>query len=163
MSLVPPPFEVQRISFAEITRYWVEQNHFGDPQKVILEHVTHLGKHQSPYQNPRRISYGLFLERQTIGVTHLVQFNEKWVRYRTLNVLPQFRGQDLGWRLLCAAIQMDWPLPLTVFGWVRATHQRWALKKGFVAIEEDPTPFILAEGDQHRAFVRKFESAKDFL
>ncbi len=132
--------DVNRISFEEIKSYWVEVDHFGIPNKRIKDVVRRLGAHQSTLENPRRISYGLFDNGRMIGVTHLVEWSQQWLRYRTINVREQYRGRDLGWYLLRTAVNMDWQDWKTpdkyVFGWVKRDHLAWSLAHGFKPVDD---------------------------
>ena len=51
---------VRRISFDELKSYWIEVDHFRDPDKKIREVVRRLGPMESSIADPRRESYGLF-------------------------------------------------------------------------------------------------------
>lgn len=127
--------DVNRISFDQLKTYWVEVDHFGVPDKKFHEIVRTLGDCQSTITDPPRFSYGLFDAGELIGVTHLVQWDEEWLRYRTLNIRSAYRSRDLGWYLLKAAVAMDWkksvPAPNYVFGWVKRVHQSWSIAHGF--------------------------------
>lgn len=124
--------DVVHISFNDLKSYWVEVDHFKDPNKKIRELVRYLGPYKSEMTNPRRFSYGLFDGPDLVGVTHLVQWSDALVRYRTLNVRPSHRGRDLGSFLLISAIIMDWRAQdCDLFGWIRRDHQPWALAHGF--------------------------------
>ena len=92
--------EVTQISFDDLKSYWVEVDHFGVPDKIIREVVRRLGPYESLITDPRRASYGLFDGEHLVGVTHLMQWNDSWVRYRTVNIRRSHRGRDLGWFLL---------------------------------------------------------------
>jgi hypothetical protein len=127
--------DVNRISFDEIKSYWIEVDHFGNPNKKIREVVRRLGAHESTVEEPRRFSYGLFDSGRLIGVTHLVEWSNDWLRYRTINVRKSYRGRDLGWFLLCAALDMDWrdwkKPDKHLFGWVKRDHLAWSEAHGF--------------------------------
>ena len=128
--------DVARISFSDIKSYWIDVDHFKDPNKRIREVVRRLGPYKTEMLDPRRFSYGLFDEGVLVGVTHLVQWSESLVRYRTLNVLPSHRGGELGWFLLSSAINMDWKSPENdLFGWIRRDHQAWAGAHGFKPLD----------------------------
>ena len=123
---------VARISFDDLKSYWIEVDHFKDPNKKFREVVHRLGPYESELIDPRRFSYGLYDDAELVGVTHLVQWSEALVRYRTLNVRHSHRGGDLGWFLLKSAIGMDWNSPdQDLFGWIRRDHQAWARGHGF--------------------------------
>ena len=132
--------DVNRITFDDIKSYWIEVDHFGDPKKKIREVVRQLGAHETPLEDPRRFSYGLFDDGQLIGVTHLVEWSQHWLRYRTINVRKQYRGRDLGWFLLCSAVNMDWQDWKTpdkcVFGWVKRNHLAWSLAHDFKPVDD---------------------------
>ena len=127
--------DVKRISFDDLKSYWIEIDHFANPKKRIREVVRHLGAHESDIADPHRISYGLFDDGRLIGVTHLVEWSRTWVRYRTINVRPAYRGRDLGWFLLRSAVNLDWQEWKTpdkfVFGWVKRDHLAWSLAHDF--------------------------------
>ena len=127
---------VKKINFETIRDYWIEVNHFDDPNKQIHEVIYTLGPHNNPYEDPRRISYGLFDEEKLIGATQLVQWSETHVRYRTLNVREQYRGKDLGWYLLNTAYHQDWQMFEYIFGWIRDTHWNWAKRHDFVETDQ---------------------------
>jgi len=100
--------EVRRIDFEEMKQYWIEVDHFKQPGKKIREVVRRLGPYECTIDDPRRVSYGLFHDNKMIGGTHLVQWDARWLRYRTLNIRKSYRGPDLGWILLRQAVNMDW-------------------------------------------------------
>ena len=128
--------DVERISFNELKSYWIEVDHFKDPDKKIREVVRRLGPYKTQRQDPRRFSYGLFDDGTLVGVTHLVQWSGALVRYRTLNVRSSHRGRDLGWFLLGSAINMDWAsTDNDLFGWIRRDHQAWASAHGFKPLD----------------------------
>ena len=128
---------VKRISFDYIKEYWIEVDHFKDPNKKIVEVIKTLGNHVTPFSDPRRISYGLFDNNYMIGATHLVQWTEDLVRYRTLNIRKEYRGNDLGWHLLSEAWTMDWIGYKTLYGYIRDTHVPWATKHGFQYYDDE--------------------------
>ncbi len=146
-----PEMDVTLISFDDLKSYWVEVDHFGNPDKKIREVVRRLGPYESAITDPRRASYGLFDGEQLVGVTPLVQWNDSWVRYRTLNVSRTHRGRDLGWFLLRSAIDTDWrdwkAADKYVFGWVRRDHQAWSIAHDF-------KPFDGRWHDNHIAMVK---------
>jgi len=131
--------DVARISFEDLKSYWIEIDHFEDPDKKIREIVRRLGPYQSTLADPRRFSYGLFDEKHLVGVTHLVQWSDNLVRYRTLNVRQSHRGRNLGSFLLSAAIDLDWrdrkSADRYLFGWIRREHQAWAVQHGFKPLD----------------------------
>jgi N-acetylglutamate synthase-like GNAT family acetyltransferase len=124
------------ISFNDLKSYWIEVDHFKDPDKNIRELVRHLGPYKTQEIDPRRFSYGLYDGSDLVGVTHLVQWSDRLVRYRTLNVRPSHRGRDLGLFLLSSAIHMDWnSSDHDLFGWIRRDHQAWASAHGFKPLD----------------------------
>ena len=127
--------DVNRISFDQLKAYWIEVDHFADPGKKFRNVVRSLGDSRSPLADPARFSYGLFDSGELIGVTHLVQWDEDWLRYRTLNIRQGYRSRDLGWYLLRTAVAQDWkdgvPAPPYIFGCVRRQHQGWSIAHGF--------------------------------
>ena len=143
--------EVTQISFDDLKSYWVEVDHFGVPDKIIREVVRRLGPYESLITDPRRASYGLFDGEHLVGVTHLMQWNDSWVRYRTVNIRRSHRGRDLGWFLLSSAINMDWQDWKTadkyVFGWVKRDHQAWSINHDF-------KPFDGSWHDDHTAMIK---------
>lgn len=132
--------DISRISFDEIKAYWIEVDHFANPNKKIREIVRRLGVRESTIDEPRRFSYGLFDDRRLIGVTHLVEWSRYWLRYRTINVRKQYRGRDLGWFLLRSAVDMDWrdwkSPDRYVFGWIKRDHLAWSLAHGFKPVDD---------------------------
>jgi GNAT superfamily N-acetyltransferase len=128
--------DVARISFNDLKSYWIEVDHFKDPNKKIREVVRALGPYRTEMPDPRRFSYGLYDDGKLVGVTHLVQWSDALVRYRTLNVRPSHRGKDMGSFLLSSAINMDWkPSVNDLFGWIRRDHQAWASAHGFKPLD----------------------------
>ncbi len=127
--------DVNRISFDQLKAYWVEVDHFGVAGKKFRNVVRTLGDYRSTLADPARFSYGLFDSGELIGVTHLVQWDEDWLRYRTLNIRQAYRSRNLGWYLLRTAVAQDWkdrvPAPTYIFGWVRREHQAWSITHGF--------------------------------
>lgn len=143
--------DVNRISYAALKSYWIEVDHFSDPEKRIRELVRRLGPFETAIADPRRESYGLFDDGRMVGVTHLVQWSDDWVRYRTLNVRSSHRGRDLGWFLLRSALDRDWgdwKVPgKYVFGWVRRDHLAWSEAHDF-------KPFDGRWHDDHIAMIK---------
>jgi len=127
--------KVCKIDFEVIKQYWIEVDHFREPNKLIKPFVRRLGPHKTIFDNPRRIAYGLFCDGKLIGVTQLVQWSNTQVRYRTLNIRENFRGKNLGWYLLETAYNTDWRGCGNLFGWVRDTHYEWALRHKFFVID----------------------------
>ena len=128
--------DIKKIDFDTLKNYWIEVDHFKDPNKRIVEVIRYLGPHTTPYNDPRRIAYGLYSNDTLIGATQLVQWNETHVRYRTLNIKKEYRGKDLGWHLLSNAWKMDWKGCGKLFGWIRNTHCPWALAHGFTELDQ---------------------------
>jgi len=131
--------EVRRIPFDVLKQYWIEVDHFRNPDKKIREVVRVLGPYECTIEDPRRESYGLFQGDDLIGVTHLVQWDDRWLRYRTLNIRESHQGpEDLGWILLRRAIDQDWrdwkADGRYLFGWIRRHHVPWSLAHGFEQI-----------------------------
>ena len=129
-------FKVEPISFERCRDYWVEVNHFEDPNKNILEYVKTLGPFTTILENPERQAYGLFIGDILIGVTQLVRWNEDWLRYRTINIRKEYRGKSLGAFLIEKAYERDWTHMPFLFGWTKRSHKDWALKNGFTFIDE---------------------------
>jgi GNAT superfamily N-acetyltransferase len=127
---------VKEIDFETLKNYWIEVDHFKDPNKRIVEVIKYLGPHTTPYHDPRRIAYGLYDNDKLIGATQLVQWEENRVRYRTLNVREEYRGEGFGWFLLASAYERDWKGCGKLFGWIRDTHYNWAKVHGFVEIDD---------------------------
>lgn len=126
---------VKQIDFEALKNYWIEVDHFKDPNKRIVEIIRYLGPHTTPYSDPKRIAYGLYSNNNLIGATQLVQWNKTHVRYRTLNVRSEYRGKGLGWFLLASAWEKDWKGQGKLFGWVRHTHHEWATRHSFNEID----------------------------
>lgn len=122
---------IKHIDFESLKSYWIQVDHFRDPSKRILDVISTLGPYKTIYKDPKRQAYGLFNEDKIIGVTQLVEWEPHLIRYRTINILPEYRGNDLGWFLLEGAWKMDWSHCDTMMGWVRDTHYDWSLKHGF--------------------------------
>ena len=132
--------EIKRIPFAELKQYWIEVDHFHQPDKKIREVVRTLGPYTCTIENPRRQSYGMFIDGGLIGVTHLVQWDGHWLRYRTLNIREPYQGPaDLGWKLLRRAVHMDWRDWKVdgryLFSWARRSHLPWSLAHGFATVD----------------------------
>lgn len=125
---------VVKISFDEISQYWNEVNHFG-PNKIITETVQCLGPYISPFDDPRRFSYGLIDNNTLIGVTHLVEWDHTHVRYRTVNIRSEYRGRGLGWYLIKEAWNTDWKYYTSLFGYVKRSHYEWAVNHNFSEID----------------------------
>lgn len=133
--------KIERITFAELKQYWIEVDHFHQPDKKIREVVHRLGPHTCKIEDPRRQSYGVFLRGGLIGVTHLVQWDCDWLRYRTLNIREPYQGpDDLGWKLLRRAVDMDWRDWKVggryLFSWARRSHVAWSLAHGFETVDD---------------------------
>ena len=127
--------EVLHITFDELKRYWIEVDHFQDASKVYTEIVPQLGPYQCELSNPKRFAYGLFAAGQLIGATHISEWNREWVRCRTINIRPPYRGGDLGWHLLSTALKRDWSQARALLGWVRESAHDWCSAHGFVEID----------------------------
>ena len=126
---------VKQIDFNTLKNYWIEVDHFKDPNKRIVEVIKYLGPHTTTYSDPKRIAYGLYNNETLIGATQLVQWSPTHVRYRTLNIREEYRGQDLGWYLVSAAWQQAWQGNGKLFGWVRNTHYNWATAHKFTELD----------------------------
>lgn len=124
----------KKIDFLTLKTYWIEVNHFEDPDKDILDCVSRLGYFRSPIVNPKRISYGLYIDDKLMGGTQLVHWKDDWVRYRTLNIKEECRGKNLGWKLIEYGLK-DWPECDILFGWIRDTHFKWAVEHEFKPID----------------------------
>lgn len=127
---------VKPIEFETIKQYWIEVDHFKDPNKRIEEIIKTLGPHITQELNPRRIAYGLFNNDMLIGATQLVHWSDNLIRYRTINIRSEYRGKDLGWYLLETAWNLDWIGQGNLFGWVRDTHYDWAIKHNFTEMDK---------------------------
>lgn len=138
----------KQIEFETLKNYWIEVDHFKDPNKRIVEVIRHLGPHTTTYSDPRRIAYGLYDDNKLIGATQLVQWSATHIRYRTLNIREEYRGQGLGWKLLQSAYEQDWLGQGNLFGWIRDTHYNWALAHGFTDLDAEWT-------EDHIAMERK--------
>jgi len=126
---------VEHIDFETLKNYWIEVDHFKDPNKRIVEVIKYLGPHTTPFINPRRIAYGLYDSDRLIGATQIVQWTNSHVRYRTLNIRKEYRGQDLGWYLLNTAYKQDWQGRGKLFGWIRDSHYTWAKSHDFTELD----------------------------
>lgn len=126
---------VEKISFDQLCDYWRKVNHFNDPNKKYDEVISRLGHHVTPFRDPPRASYGLFDGSNLIGATHLVKWNENWLRMRTINIRAEYRGRNLGQFLLQTALEKNWRDENTLFGWFRDSAYPWALKQGFLAVD----------------------------
>lgn len=122
---------IKRIDWHTLVEYWKTVDHFKDPNKRYNTHINQLGPYFTPYKNPRKINYGLYDGDNLIGVTQLVEWQKNIVRYRTINVLNTYRGEDLGWRLLYSAWASDWTDYEHLIGWIRGNHIAWAEDHGF--------------------------------
>jgi len=49
--------KVCKIDFEVIKQYWIEVDHFREPNKLIKPFVRRLGPHKTIFDNPRRIAY----------------------------------------------------------------------------------------------------------
>jgi len=126
---------VKQINFDTLKNYWIEVDHFKDPNKKIVEIIKTLGPHTTKETDPIRIAYGLYDTDVLVGATQLVKWSAELVRYRTLNVRKEYRGKDLGWYLLESAWNKDWIGQGKLFGWVRDTHYDWAIKHNFTELD----------------------------
>ena len=131
--------DIKEIDFETLKNYWIDVDHFKDPNKRIVEVIRYLGPHTTPYSDPRRIAYGLYDKDKLIGATQLVHWNEGQVRYRTLNVREEYRGRGLGFLLLSTAYERDWQGWGNLFGWIRDTHYEWAKRHDFFEIDQEWT------------------------
>ena len=137
MDLIEPPrpdfndLQVRAVRFDELVDYWRETRHFPDEDKVYTEVLGYLGPFQRTVVEPRRISYGLFHGSRMMGATHVTEWSEEWIRFRTINIRPEYRGLDLGWQFLDSVLKRDWADRKTVFGWFRREALGWAEKHGF--------------------------------
>ena len=127
--------DIEVITFDELVKYWKDVNHFQDPNKRYTEIIKTLGPYKTKFKDPKRIAYGLFDGMDLIGVTQLVQWNDDIVRYRTINIREEYRGQDLGWKLLEEAWYRDWSDNKYLFGWVKDTHYNWSIFHGFKEVD----------------------------
>jgi N-acetylglutamate synthase-like GNAT family acetyltransferase len=112
-----PVLKVKNISFSTIKEYWIEVEHFAEPNKIYV-------------QIPRTLGH-LYAEERLIGVTQLIEWAPGVVRYRTINIREEYRGKDLGYYLLKTALAEDWSSFQYLFGWVRKSHYEWSLRHGF--------------------------------
>ncbi len=126
---------IEPISFSTIKTYWIEVDHFQDPNKTYVEFPRTLGHLSSNIQSPKSQCYGLYATTQLIGVTQLIEWAPLMVRYRTINIRPEYRGQDLGYFLLETAVTRDWQNFRQLFGWVRRPHYAWSIQHGFKELD----------------------------
>jgi hypothetical protein len=126
---------IKRITFEQIVDYWKNVSHFSDMNKQYVSTVGYLGHFTRTIKKPHFYCYGLFIDGDLVGATHISEWSEGWVRYRTINIREKYRGQNLGFRLLCSCIQKDWSQYKTVFGWVKRDHVNWSISNGFSFID----------------------------
>lgn len=127
--------QVRHIEFEVIKNYWIEVNHFNDPNKKYAPIVRQLGHLNCELPNPKWYCYGLFDGPLLIGVTQFIEWSQDTVRYRTLNIRPAYRGRDLGRFLVFEAYKMDWSQFRYLFGWVRESHYAWARRQNFKEVD----------------------------
>lgn len=136
----------KKIDFLILKNYWIEVDHFKDPNKNILDWVETLGHFKTNLINPKRIAYGVYNNDILIGGTQLVQWSDHWIRYRTINVRKEYRGNDIGWKLLKFGLK-DWS-DNYLFGWVKQDHFKWAIEHEFKPIDN-------IWNDNHCGMIRK--------
>jgi hypothetical protein len=121
-------FEV--ISFETLGEFWRETKHFAGTDSKGKPYVNRLGPYQSDFEQPPFMAFAIRFNKEVIAATQFVNWSEGWVRYRTIHVKEPFRGNGLGFRLLCYGHKRSWP-EKDVFGWVRQSHLGWSLHHGF--------------------------------
>lgn len=141
---------VKNIELETLYNYWIEVDHFGVKDKVIVDHISTLGPHITTFTDPKKISYGLYDNDYLIGVTQLVEWDETRIRYRTVNIRKEYRGKDLGWFLLKTAWKRDWTDNKYLFGWIKDTHYRWAVEHDFAEID-------IRWQDNHTGMIRNMD------
>lgn len=139
---------VDYLLFNELKDYWKSVKHFDDNKKYV-EIIKHLGPFTSVYDDPKRKCYGLFDNDKLIGATMLVQWSPDVVRYRTINIVKEHRGKDLGWDLLRKAWDMDWQDQRLLMGWIKEDHIGWSVSKGFKEISEHYDNHVLMIRDMN--------------
>ena len=144
--------EVIEIPFSRLVQYWKTVNHFNDLNKKYKPFVKRLGPFQITFDNPKYKCYGLFDQycgkEKMIGGTQLMEWEPNTIRFRTINIIKEYRHQDLGWCLLEAAYKEDWQDYENLFGWMKIDKLDWALSKGFNIIKG-------SEQDNHVGIMRK--------
>ena len=127
---------VKEIRFDDLKTFWIDNDHFENPlTKRYPLLIKQLGIHKCTYETPAYKCYGLFYEDKygelMIGGTMLTQWQPNRIRYRTLHIVKEHRGNDLGWHLLETAWNMHWKGMGHLWGHIKDTHYRWALSHGF--------------------------------
>ncbi len=130
------PYEIKQISFDTIRDYWIRTNHFHVPGKVITRLVPAVGPYQCELEDPRIIEYGLFDGDKMIGATQFQQWSKTEVRWRTINILPEYRGGNLAYKLLLTVADRDWLEIDFMIGWFRESVYPWTQKNGFRDYDE---------------------------
>jgi len=129
-------FEVRHIDFETLKKWWIKTDHFKVPDKQYNRIVTKLGPYRSLITEPRVFEYGLFDGEKHIGVTQLQEWDEETVRWRTINVLPEYRGEDLAWFMLREAWKKDWQEYPYFMGWFVMQYVPWTEKYGFKRFDD---------------------------
>lgn len=123
---------INKISFSEIKSFWIREKHFNNVhKKTINEKIDSLGPYKCEIENPKIQAYGLFDADNLIGVTQIQEWKNDTVRWRTNNIIPSYRGNDLAWFLLRNVVKDDWSDFKMLFGWFRESAYGWAPKHGF--------------------------------
>lgn len=122
-------YQIEKIDFETIVEFWKEQEHF-HPRKKFVEKLGWLGLNICHLKNPITQAYGLYLEGELISATQIQVWDNNTIRWRTINVKEEYRGDNLGWKFLSNVLQ-DWKEYDVVFGWVRENIYEWAIKNGF--------------------------------
>ena len=131
-------FDVRDLDFEDLVVYWKYTNHFNDAKKIYKEVVKKLGPYQCNISFPAHKAYGLYHNNTLVGATQIMQWDYLTVRFRTINILPEYRGNGLGWHLIDTAIKRDWNKYEELFGWMSLRRLNWAIKNEFeVQIESN--------------------------
>ncbi len=130
-------YEIREIDFKTLKDWWVRTDHFNVPDKEYSRTVTELGPFRSIFLNPKVQEYGLFDGKKHIGVTQFQEWDEDTVRWRTINILPEYRGNDIAWWMLSEIWKRDWSDRDYMIGWFVEQYIPWTKKYGFKPIHED--------------------------
>ncbi len=123
---------IQKLSFVQIKKYWIDNNHFSNVDgKKINRVVNQLGPYTIEVDHPRIQAYGLIDNDTIIGVTQFHQWTDNEVRFRTINIIDEYRGSNLGYAFLETLINQEWDTMLRLIGWLREPAFPWAQRNGF--------------------------------
>ena len=128
-------FDVKDIDFKDLVAYWKHTNHFNNDKKIYNKIVRRLGPYECKLTFPDQQGYGLYLDNALVGATQIMQWDVFAIRFRTINILPEYRGNGLGWHLIKTAVEKHWNDYDQLFGWMSLRKLDWAIKNKF-EIEE---------------------------